>query len=118
MISIPDQALFIDTDHCSATEGYYSTLLHELTHWTGHPNRMNRNLGKKFGDKDYAVEELVAELGAAFICTEFDISRPTKEHHASYIGSWLKTLKENKHAIFTAASEASKASEYLHKLQC
>lgn len=116
-ISMPDQGLFIDTENCSATEGYYSTLLHELTHWTGHPNRINRNLGKKFGDKDYAVEELVAELGAAFMCTEFDIARPQHENHAAYIGSWLKTMKENKHAIFAAAGEASKASEYLHKLQ-
>ncbi len=116
-ISMPEQTLFIDTDHCSATEGYYSTLLHELTHWTGNSKRVNRNLGKKFGDKDYAVEELVAELGAAFLSSEFDISRPSKAHHASYIGSWLKTLKENKQAIFAAASEASKASEYLHNLQ-
>jgi antirestriction protein ArdC len=116
-ITMPDKSLFIDTDQCSATEGYYATLLHELTHWTGHPSRMNRDLGKKFGDKQYAVEELVAELGAAFLCTEFDISRPTKEQHAAYIDSWLQTLKQNKHAIFAAASEASKASEFLHQLQ-
>lgn len=116
-IAMPDKSLFIDTDNCTATEGYYSTLLHELTHWSGHPSRMNRNLNNKFGDKRYAVEELVAELGSAFMCTEFEVSRPSKEHNASYIAAWLKTLKDNKHAIFSAASEASKASAYLHKLQ-
>lgn len=117
IISMPDKSLFIDTDNSTATEGYYSTLLHELTHWSGHPSRMNRDLGNKFGDKRYAVEELVAELGSAFICTEFEISRPSKEQHAGYISAWLKTLKDNKHAIFAAASEASRASNYLHKLQ-
>lgn len=116
-ISMPNSKTFIATDQCSATEGYYATLVHELTHWTGHESRLNRNLGKKFGDKQYAVEELVAELGAAFMCTGFGISRPEKEQHASYIGSWLKALKDDKHVIVAAASEASKASEFLHKLQ-
>lgn len=116
-IGMPDRSLFVDTKHCSATEGYYSTLMHELIHWTGHKSRMNRTFGNRFGDKRYAVEELVAELGAAFTCTEFDISRPEKEHQASYIASWLDVLKANKYAVLAAASEASKATEYLYKLQ-
>lgn len=116
-ISMPDRSAFIDTDHCTATEGYYATLLHELTHWTGHPSRLNRTFGKRFGDKQYAVEELVAELGAAFTTTEFGLSRPKKENHASYIAHWLDVLRENKYTVVAAASEASKAHDYLHKLQ-
>ena len=116
-IAMPDRSAFIDTDHCSATEGYYATLLHELTHWTGHPSRLNRTFGKRFGDKQYALEELVAELGAAFTTTEFGLSRPEKENHASYIAHWLDVLRENKYAVVAAASEASKAHDYLHKLQ-
>lgn len=116
-ILMPNISSFIDTETCSATEGYYATVLHELTHWTGHQSRLNRNAGKKFGDKRYAVEELVAEFGAAFMCTGFGISRPEKEHYASYISNWLQVLKDNKYVLVAAASEASKATEYLHKLQ-
>jgi antirestriction protein ArdC len=116
-ISMPKKESFIDTAHCSATEGYYSTLMHELTHWTGHTSRLDRKFGKRFGDLPYAAEELVAELGAAFTCTEFEISRPSKENHASYIDYWLKVLKDNKYFLIGAASEASKASAYLHSLQ-
>lgn len=116
-VSMPDRSTFVDTLNCSATEGYYATLLHELTHWTGHASRLNRTFGKRFGDRNYAVEELVAELGAAFSCTELGISRPDKENHAAYIASWLEVLKENKYAVVAAASEASKANDYLHKLQ-
>ena len=71
---MPYNKLFQSTQTCSATEGYYSTLLHELTHWTKPKHRLNREGGKKFGDKDYAFEELTAEFGAAFLCAEFGIS--------------------------------------------
>lgn len=116
-IVMPWQETFMDTETCTATEGYYSTLLHELTHWTGAPNRLARQGGKKFGDNGYATEELVAELGAAFLSTEFGIATADKGDHAAYIDHWLKVLKENKHCIITAASEASKACDYLHSLQ-
>lgn len=116
-IVMPWQETFMDTDTCTATEGYYSTLLHELTHWTGAPNRLARQGGKKFGDNGYATEELVAELGAAFLCTEFGIATADKGDHASYIDHWLKVLKENKHCIITAASEASKAVDFMQGLQ-
>lgn len=116
-ILMPLPEAFIDTEVHTATEGYYSTLLHELTHWSGHKDRLNRVGGKKFGDENYATEELVAELGAAFFCAEFEITTTTKADHSSYIARWLKALKENKHCVITAASEASKAVSYLQELQ-
>jgi antirestriction protein ArdC len=116
-VMMPFTDRFIDTPNCTATEGYYAALMHELTHWTGSKGRLHRNVGKKFGDKYYAEEELVAELGAAFLCAGFGIATPGHEHNASYIDHWLKVLKENKHAVITAASEASKAVDYLHGLQ-
>jgi antirestriction protein ArdC len=88
-----------------------------LTHWSGGKKRLDRISHKKFGDENYATEELVAELGAAFLCAEFDIALPPKGDHANYIAHWLKVLKENKQCIFTAASAASKAVDYLQGLQ-
>jgi len=115
-IKIPNAEYFQDTATCTATEGYYSTIFHELTHWTGAEKRLNRTNGKKFGDNNYATEELVAEFGAAFLCAGFGIHTIEKGDHAGYIDSWLKVLKENKKCLFTAASEASKAYDYLHSL--
>ena len=66
--------MFHWTDTSTATESYYATLLHELTHWTGSPKRCDHQFDKRFGDHAYAVEELVAELGAAFLCTDFGIA--------------------------------------------
>jgi antirestriction protein ArdC len=116
-IVMPHMEQFQTTTTCTATEGYYSTLLHELTHWTGAKDRLNRVGGKKFGDDNYALEELVAEFGAAFLCAGFGMATLEKGDHAGYIENWLKVLKENKQFIFTAASEASKAVEYLNGLQ-
>jgi len=100
------------------SESYYATLAHEATHWTRHESRLNRDLGrKKWGDEGYAMEELVAELGAAFLSADLRITPEVREDHADYIASWLKVLKEDKRAIFSAASYASKAAEYLHGLQ-
>ena len=116
-IYMPVTEAFMDTKTCTATEGYYSTLLHELVHWSGAPTRMDRTKGKKFGDQNYATEELVAELGAAFLCAEHDIAMLEKGDHANYIASWLKALKDNKHCIIGAASDASKAVQYMKGLQ-
>lgn len=116
-IYMPFPEMFQNTSTCTATEGYYSTLLHELVHWTGKSTRMNRNGGKKFGDKNYASEELVAELGAAFLCSDFGIATIEKGDHAGYIAHWLEVLKENKHCLIAAASEASKAVKYMHDLE-
>ena len=93
------------------TTDYYRTAMHELTHSTGHASRLARQYGKRFGDSAYAREELVAEIGAAFLCASLGIE-PTLRH-ADYLGSWLKVLKADNKAIFTAASHASKASDYL-----
>jgi antirestriction protein ArdC len=90
---------------------YYATHLHELTHWTGHKTRCDRDLSGRFGSESYAAEELIAELGAAFLCGELGIQGELR--HASYIESWLRVLRLDKRAIFTAASMATKAAEYL-----
>jgi antirestriction protein ArdC len=92
---------------------YYSTLAHEHTHWTASAARCNRELGKRFGDNAYAAEELIAELGAAFTCAHLGLSTEPREDHAQYIQSWLKVLKADKRAIFTAASKAQQACDWL-----
>jgi antirestriction protein ArdC len=98
-------------------ENYYSTLAHEMTHWTRHPKRLDRDMGRKaWGDAGYAMEELVAEMGAAFLCADLGITPETREDHDAYIASWLEVLKGDKRAIFTAASKASQAAEYLQTL--
>lgn len=99
-------------------EAYCSTLAHELTHWTKHPTRLGRDFGRrKYGDEGYAREELVAEIGAAFLCCDLGIGAEPREDHASYLDHWLKVLKEDKRAIFQAAAHAQKAADYLHALQ-
>ena len=93
--------------------GFQSTLLHEAAHWTGHHKRLAREFGKRFGDQAYAFEELVAELAAAFLCADLGVSNEPRDDHASYVANWLRVLKNDPRAIFTAASQASKATEYL-----
>jgi len=95
--------------------GYYSVLAHEHTHWTAKAERCDRQLGKRFGDSAYAAEELIAELGAAFTCAQLGLSTEPREDHAQYIQSWLRVLKADKRAIFTAASKAQQAADYLVK---
>lgn len=99
-------------------EGYYGTLLHELTHWTRHERRLNRDFGRKrWGDEGYAAEELVAELGAAFLCADLHIVAEPRDDHSSYIDHWLRVMKGDNRAIFTAAAHAQRAADYLHSLQ-
>lgn len=99
-------------------ESYYATLAHEVTHWTSHKSRLDRSFGRKrFGDEGYAMEELVAELGAAFLSADLALTPEVREDHAAYIGSWLKVLKGDKRAIFTAASHAQRAADFLHGTQ-
>ncbi len=99
-------------------EAYCATLAHELAHWTKHPARLDRNCDRKrFGDDGYAREELVAEIGAAFLCCDLGITPEPREDHASYLAHWLEVLKEDKRAIFQAAAHAQKAVEHLHGLQ-
>ena len=95
-------------------ESYYSALAHELTHWTKHPLRLARDFGRKqCGDEGYAQEELVAELGAAFLCAHLELAGEPRENNASYIANWLEVLKNDTRFIFKAAAHAQRAAEYL-----
>jgi len=116
-IQIPDESRFIETENGTRTEGYYAVLLHELTHWTSDKRRCDRQLGKRFGDNAYAMEELIAELGAAFLCAELSITSEPRPGHASYIANWLSILKSDNRAIFTASAKANQAVTYLKSLQ-
>jgi antirestriction protein ArdC len=99
-------------------ESYAATLAHELTHWTKHDKRLARDFGRtRWGDEGYAREELVAELGAAFLAADLGITPEVRQDHAAYIASWLTVLKNDTRFIFTAASHAQRAVDYLHKLQ-
>ena len=93
-------------------DAYYSTLFHELTHWTGTHNRCNREMGRRFGDKQYAIEELVAELGTIFHCLHLGVIAYPKEESAKYLNSWLRVLNDDKKLVFTASSLAQKAMDY------
>jgi antirestriction protein ArdC len=99
-------------------ESYAATLAHELTHWTKHDKRLARDFGRRrHGDEGYAREELVAELGSAFLSADLGITPEVRPDHAAYIASWLTVLKGDKRFIFTAASHAQRAADYLHSLQ-
>ena len=104
-VQVPPQPAFFNQVN------YYRTCLHELTHAAGHSSRLGRNLLNAFGSKDYAREELIAEMGSAFLCAALGIE-PTVRH-ADYIGAWLEVLREDNRAIFRAASAASKAADWL-----
>lgn len=101
----------------SSRSSFYATLCHESIHATGAPKRLNRESGKRFGDNAYAFEELVAELGSAFLCADLGITPEVMPEHGQYIRTWLSILKAGSKAIITAASHASGAVEYLHGLK-
>jgi len=104
-IGLPEIPAFESYEH------YLATALHETVHWSGHEKRLNRELKNRFGTKAYAAEELVAELGAAFLCAHLGVQGQLR--HAEYLANWLELLKEDNRAIFTAASKASQATDYL-----
>lgn len=109
-VQMPPREAFVDA------QGYYGTLLHELTHWTGHQSRLAREgiiKHEGFGSESYAFEELVAELGSAFLCAQLGIHGDLR--HEGYIASWLSVLRKDKRAIFRAASQARKAADFLVK---
>jgi antirestriction protein ArdC len=109
-VQMPPFESFRDAD------SYYSTLAHELTHWTGAKMRLDRDFGgHRFGSNAYAQEELVAELGAAFLCADLELALAPREDHASYLANWLEVLKSDSRAIFTAAAHAQRAADYIHK---
>lgn len=95
---------------------YYSTAFHELTHWTGAEHRLNRTFGKRFGDATYSAEELVAELGSAFLCAEFGYDNSTLDNSAAYIDHWRKFLTDHEGAFVEAAAKASRATEFMRGL--
>lgn len=95
-----------------SAQAYYAVKLHELTHWTGHKSRLNREMQGNFGSQKYAYEELIAELGSAFVCSKIGISSQI-ENHASYIDGWIQILKSDKKIFFKAASDARKAADWL-----
>jgi antirestriction protein ArdC len=107
-ISMPAFEAFKGADH------FYNVTFHELSHWTGSKSRLDRDLKNRFGSRHYAAEELVAELGAAFLCAEFGFDGDVR--NAGYIASWIELLKADKRAFFTACSRASKAADYLRGL--
>lgn len=99
-------------------ESYAAIKAHELTHWTAHSSRLDRSFGvSRFGNEAYAREELVAELGAAFLCATLGITPEVREDHAAYIASWFELLKYDRRAIFQASAHAQRAVDYLHSLQ-
>jgi len=111
-VQMPPFGSFIDP------ESYYATLAHECVHWTRHPTRLDRDLGgQRFGDVGYAREELVAELGAAFLCADLGLELTPREDHAAYLAGWLKVLKDDKRFIFNAAAHAERAAAFLNGLQ-
>ncbi len=110
-IQLPPFAAFHDA------HGYYTTRGHETVHWTRHESRLDRSFGQeKWGDEGYAREELVAELGAAFLAADLDLAIEPRSDHASYIASWIKVLQNDTRAIVQAAAHAERAVAYLHQL--
>ena len=105
---MPEEGLFVEGTHQCRSEAYYSVLFHELGHWSRAEARLNRQLGYSFGSPEYALEELVAELTSAFLCAELQFSPQPRPDHAHYIANWLKALKSDKRAVFTAAARASR----------
>jgi len=110
-ISMPTRESF------HSTEAYYAVLLHELTHWTGHKSRLDRLKSTKWGDSLYSFEELIAELGSAFLCNSLGISSTPRPDHAKYLNGWIKNLKNDAKGIIEASREAQKAFELLESFQ-
>ena len=106
-IQLPEKEAFEDN------VSYYATSAHEHVHWTGHKSRLNREFGERFGNEAYAFEELVAELGAAYVCGILGLDNEPRADHAQYLASWLKVLKADPKAIVTAASKAQRAADFL-----
>jgi antirestriction protein ArdC len=110
-IQLPPFAAFHDAHE------YYTTRAHETVHWTRHESRLDRSFGReKWGDEGYAREELVAELGAAFLAADLGLAIEPRPDHASYIASWIKVLQNDARAIVQAAAHAERAVSFVHQL--
>ena len=112
-VQMPHRSQFVGTKTSTAAESYYAMLSHELVHWSGHPSRCARDLSGRFGSESYAMEELVAELGSAFLCADLGIAMEPRPDHAHYIADWLRVLNRDNRAVFTAASKAEQAVRFL-----
>ena len=112
-IQMPMKQDFISTDEENNQQTYYSTLLHEVTHWTGHKKRLARDFSGRFGSNAYAFEELVAEIGSVFLCAKMGVKASPSQNNAKYLNNWLEVLKDDKRAIVKAFSLAQKASNYI-----
>jgi antirestriction protein ArdC len=114
----PDYIQMPPFDTFEDTAAYGSTILHEAVHWTKHPNRLDRDFGrKKFSDEGYSQEEIVAELAACFLAADLGLEMVPREEHAAYLDNWLKAMKADKRFIFQSATHAQRAADYLHGLQ-
>ena len=116
-IHMPDEARFLGDDGKARTDAWYRVLSHETAHYTSATNRCNRQLGKRFGDDQYAMEECIAETAACFICARLGISGEPHPDHARYIHHWISVMKSDARAIFAAAAKAQEAVAYLDGLQ-
>jgi antirestriction protein ArdC len=110
-ISMPPLETFRDR------ESFYAVELHELTHWTAHKTRLDRPLVADHRSDDYAKEELIAEIGSAFLCARLEITPTVREDHAGYLAGWLRVMKADKRAIFAAAAHAQRSTDFLFGLQ-
>jgi len=114
-IAMPAKEDYTGTDTSTAEEAYYSTLLHELVHWSGHASRLDRlKSNALFGNSEYAFEELVAETGAAILSVVTGVSPAPRADHAKYLNNWKKAIKDNPKAIFSAFTKANQAVEFLN----
>jgi len=112
-----DEINLVRKEQFTSNDGYYSTILHELSHWSGHPTRLNRfhdNEWLETRNKKYAFEELVAEISSAYLCRFFDIDKPIK-HSAAYVKSWLTELENDTYFVYRAFAKAEQAFKYLLK---
>lgn len=112
-IQMPEKSAFKGTKDSTPEQSYYSTMLHELTHWTGHSSRLNRKLISRFGSNAYAFEELIAETGAAFLCAMLGLEKQPTPDHAKYLNNWLEVLKQDKRAMIKAFGQAQKAADFI-----
>lgn len=110
-IQMPDRGRFLSEVHL------YSTIFHELGHWSGAKSRLDRDLSGRFGSETYAMEELIAEISAAFVCADLGVEHDPRDNTATYVESWLKVLKQDKRAVITAAAKAQAVADYLRGLQ-
>lgn len=114
-IELLDRGRFIGTKTSTPTHGYYATLLHELIHWTGAPHRLDRKF-LLMTKEELAAEELIAEIGAAFLCADLGVSNVPRPDHAAYVANWLQLLRNDTRAVFKASRHASAAANHLHEM--